>query len=107
MSEREHPIDADYIDDGGPVYPVVLEVLHVEDEEFYRMESSGISLRDHFAVNAPREVIDSISGTSIGDVCRFLGMEKSGYQYATHHPAADTKARYIYADAMLQARKNK
>lgn len=106
MSGYEHPIDADYIEDGGPVYPMLEYSMTVTDEVFHT-NSTGLTLRDHFAVNARIGVVDSISGTSIGDVARFLGIKEDDYRTAVHYKMAEAKARYIYADAMLQARKNK
>lgn len=97
--------DSNRIDDGGPVYPVVYYTENRGDELLHERTGDGLTIRDYFAAHAPKDLIDSLTGSSVGDVTRFLGLpDDAGYRMSVHYPMAEAKARYIYADAMLKAR---
>ncbi len=74
------------------------------DGNHYTYQEDGMTLRDYFAAHAPREAINAISGTSIEDAAKFIGVTVEEYNYRKHAHLVDAKARYIYADAMLMAR---
>jgi len=64
-----------------------------------------MTLRDWFAVHAPSDVLECITGSDIASVRVFLSLPDSEpYHYTKHWVTAETRARYIYADAMLKAR---
>lgn len=78
--------------DGGPVYPVPYE--ENLNGQVVTYGSSGISLRDHFAVNAPAEEVNTI-------------MVHKGWANLIGEELVDriAQARYVHADAMFKARK--
>lgn len=86
--------------DGGSAFPCYVPNGHSD-----KFGIGGMSLRDYFAIHANSDVVESIAGSTIKDVAKFLGMDDAAlYMPAVHWPAAETKARYIYADMMLKAR---
>lgn len=65
---------------------------------------SDETLRDRFAMAAPHEEVDGIIGGSIEQAAKFIGIDGRDYQYDTHYFKAVAKARFMWADAMMQAR---
>ena len=76
-----------------------LDVL--ADEAHQYAKRCDMTLRDKFAAAAPHEEIDAI----IGGAAVFLGMSPASYRPSEHYVKACAKARYIWADTMLEARK--
>lgn len=90
--------------DGGPAYPVPM--VTTETCGVYRdVDVRWLSMRDVFAMNAPADIVQEISGCTHSQIAEFLDLPIDKIQWSIHHPIADTKARYIYADMMLEARK--
>ena len=94
--------------DGGPAYPVLdpkwLEPNTVEEG---KRIASGMSLRDWFAGNAPTEEL-RLPKFCPDDVRRYLGENSSNGEYpkGSWKARVYAKARYEWADAMIEA-KNK
>lgn len=101
------------MNDRGPAFPAnVDDYMEVPDgyggkkmepRSAYGMAPhQGMSLRDYFAAHAPEEAL--ILPSTLGDCATFIGVEK--FDNTKHWPLVNAKARYIYADAMLQAREH-
>jgi hypothetical protein len=65
----------------------------------------GISLRDYLALTAPVIEVEAAAGYSVRETSEFLGIPESEYDCRKHWILAVAKARYLWADAMLAARK--
>lgn len=97
--EREQMSKAD---DGGPAFAR----SSTEDNDcHYCNEQDGMSLRDYFAAHAPDTITTDIVDESDEDRAVFIGIPEKEYHCPVHYPMVDAKARYIWADAMLEARK--
>ena len=72
--------------DGGPAFP---HLPYSSDSRNWSDGSKGMSLRDYLATHAPASEIERIVK------CNF----------SEHYPMAVAKARMIWADAMLAARR--
>lgn len=106
MSER---------DDGGPAFASVTKVSKVVDPSSYNLgdgpehlkyneiieTTSGITLRDYFAVRAPKYVYD-LEGWSQAELAKEAGVKE--YRWREHYKQLVSKLQYEYADAMLAER---
>lgn len=83
-------------DNGGPAFPGLAGCYH-----------NGMSLRDYIAIHALQD--DLSLPQTIRECAAFLGLQfESEYSNRQHWVQVVSKARYIYADAMLaERRKNK
>lgn len=88
------------IDDGGPAYPS-WDVPGELDGPVMR----GMSLRDYFAAAAPAAEIEGMTPNAIKECEKFLGIDAGQYNWIEHYPQMVAKARYMWADAMLRARR--
>lgn len=61
-----------------------------------------MTLRQRFACHAPTREIDSIIGETRSDAADFLGIPFSEYDGRVHDLRAVSKARYLWADAMIE-----
>jgi hypothetical protein len=96
---------SDIKDDGGPAFPSP-PIGTGDPRDGMSGGCFGMSLRDHFAEHAPASEIDNRTSNSIGECAEYLGIPFSEYDYRTHYFQVLAKARYEWADAMLQARKS-
>jgi len=88
------------IDDGGAAFP-----YREQDGNGQYRDHFGMTLRDYFAAAAPLEEAEAYCGTTIASICDFLGISEDQYKAKVHYGKAMTRARYMWADAMLAARK--
>lgn len=77
------------IDDGGPVFPFIH--TGVKGDAMHTEQRSGMSLRDYMAIHASTDDIESV-GMIAGESENFRQLTRS-------------ERRYIWADAMIAARK--
>jgi hypothetical protein len=66
--------------------------------------SQQVPSRVWLAAHAPSSEIESIIGDTAKSVCEFLGKDAKDYNWRVDYLAALSKARYVWADAMLSAR---
>jgi hypothetical protein len=91
--------------DEAAAFPSVSYSQEIGDETFYESEP-GLTIRDYFAIHADTASVEGVSGKTIDSLSKFLGIHPGAYYVNnTHLPAANAKARYILADAMMKARK--
>jgi hypothetical protein len=83
-------------DDGGPAFPV--------DITGVGMTLLGMSLRDYMAIHAPVSEIQKIFPSSAQDVAEWIAPSVEAHSQGKGQMLFITKARYIWADAMLEAR---
>lgn len=81
------------IDDGGTAFPW----------DYNQCGHGGMTLRDYFAGEATHD--DLALPQTVADYEKLLGLNPGEYKYMIHYPQAVAKARYVFADAMLRARK--
>ena len=95
MGDTEHSGGGVGRDDGGPAYPL---------KEPAMADSTGMTLRDYFAANAPSDVFDA-EKWSVGECCEAIGLsDYKKYDWRKHWPLLRAALAYEYADAMLKAR---
>lgn len=80
--------------DGGSAFPLPLGTMNCSEPG----ESGGMSLRDYFAVHASRQDVEAQA-----EVIRMKTLAKKGVGVLPD--GWQTTARYMHADAMLEARK--
>ncbi len=80
--------------DGGPAYPSV--------DERHAMKYFGMSLRDHFASNAPITMADAYAACALSPSDDPISIR----EYRDALMGALARLRYEYADAMLAARES-
>jgi hypothetical protein len=98
QKERMRTMSEAKTDDGGSAFPVGANEYGGHDTAW------GMTLRDYFAAKAPtHEVVDLIGNTQAA-AAKFIGIEAATYKPAEHYLPCITKARYMWADAMLAAR---
>lgn len=93
------------IDDGGPAFPHISETLDGRDRICFAAQP-GMTLRDWFAGQALQGSLCNASATSEGVAMAVAERIAQGKSAATFVTTA-AKAAYVYADAMLIARKRK
>jgi len=85
-------------------FPSVSYSQEIGDETFYESEP-GLTIRDYFAIHGDADTVEAISGSDAASASKFLGLaDGTKYVASEHWPAANAKARYILADAMMKAR---
>ncbi len=91
-------------DNGGPAFPVIHTIV-TQPGSFTQapLGHEGMTLRDFYVSAAPAEEITDIVPQTAADAAKWLGVEL--YDYRVHYPMALAKARGIWADAMIAARK--
>lgn len=103
-------------DDGGPAFPCTRVVEHFEGDRTTFVD--GMSLRDWFAGKCPDEEMKKRIPATMGDIVKLLAdlgwisnadATGAGYVWTKyqdeHMHRLRAWARYQYADAMLEARK--
>lgn len=89
--------DMNQTNDNPPAFPCSSEQDHYE--------RGGMALRDYFAANMPYDLANELVGDSVSSAAEFLGIDAKDYTPIKHWPLVVAKANYMYADAMMQARK--
>lgn len=89
MSER---------DDGGPVFPV-----RIDDGDGSFTQMFGATLRDYFMTHAPASEIEGLMPDTVDELAKWLGLTDK-YYFRRDYPRCISKARGIWADAMLAER---
>lgn len=94
--------------DGGPAFPQPIAAGHAGDLYVAWRDvpdAEGMTLRDYFACSAPGDKVDFDNPEELR---KFIGAEKKPQtidEWAEYAARARAKLAYIYADAMLEARK--
>jgi len=82
-------------DNGGPTFPATREEMSIILD--------GMTLRDYIAIHALQD--DLSLPQTIKECAAFLGLQSgSEYSNSQHWVQVVSKARYIYADAMIAER---
>lgn len=90
--------------DDESAFPSVSYSQEVGEETFYEVEP-GLTIRDYFAIHGDADTVEAITGSNAASASRFLGLsDGTKYVASEHWPAANAKARYALADAMMKAR---
>ena len=95
---------------GGPAFPMTHVTVLAEDgtpNESCEVRHEGMTLRDYFAAHAPQDDVERFYETV--KVRKYIDVEPSGYHRVNWRRPDNARyiARYMYADAMLKARKDK
>ena len=90
------------MEDGGPAFPLALRA-HDMPESF---SGFGMTLRDWFATHCPEAEIPKFT---VGDVRKAFNLPDDHFHFGTDEQwrLMRCRARYAYADTMLDARKTK
>lgn len=93
------------IDDGGPAFPGKICIGHTPGDEIpIYQHPPGMSLRDYLAAHAPADEVADLIPETRGKCAASAGntLDEDG---SDDHLKLDCKARYKWADAMIEARK--
>lgn len=62
---------------------------------------NGLTKREAFAMAAPADEIDAMTGTYAKDAAELIGVSLDEYKPTIHYVQVLAKARFMWADAML------
>lgn len=102
--------------DGGPAFPILTKVKITGDNDSERIcsGSTGLTVRDYFAIHAPAEISRQMAQMSDASICNELGIiqGEQGFDYSSKAELDRAftllaKRSYQYADAMLREREGK